>query len=99
MFELIAALYIVMLAAFAGYEIIGRVPSILHTPLMSGTNFIHGIVLIGAMIVLASAQTPLIRVIGFIAVLIATINAAGGYVVTLRMIAMFKTSQDKDKNS
>lgn len=96
MFELIAALYIVMLAAFAGYEIIGRVPSILHTPLMSGTNFIHGIVLIGAMVVLASAHSPLVRTIGFIGVLIATINAMGGYVVTLRMLAMFKNSQDKE---
>ena len=76
MFELIATLYIVMLAAFARYEIIGRVPSILHTPLMLGINFIPGIVLIGAMVVLASAQTPSIRVIGFIVVLIATINAA-----------------------
>ncbi len=76
--------------------IISRVPVILHTPLMSGSNFIHGIVLIGAMVVLGHADTTLERVIGFIAVLLGAGNAAGGYVVTERMLEMFKPSQKKD---
>jgi NAD(P) transhydrogenase subunit alpha len=85
-----AALYIFMLAAFTGYEVIARVPVILHTPLMSGSNFVHGVVLVGAMVVLGRAETPLEQVIGFIAVLFGAANAAGGYVVTERMLAMFK---------
>jgi len=89
--NLIPFLYIFMLAAFTGYEVISRVPVILHTPLMSGTNFIHGIILIGSMIALGQATTPLEQGIGFFAVLIATINAVGGYVVTARMLAMFNT--------
>lgn len=86
-------LYIFMLAAFTGYEVINRVPVILHTPLMSGTNFIHGIILIGSMIALGQATTILEQVLGFFAVFIATINAVGGYVVTERMLAMFNTTQ------
>lgn len=89
----ITFLYIFMLAAFTGYEVINRVPVILHTPLMSGTNFIHGIIVIGAMIALGEATTPLEQIIGFFAVLIATINAVGGYVVTERMLGMFKTER------
>ena len=87
------ALYIFLLAAVAGYEIIGRVPVILHTPLMSGSNFVHGIVLIGAMIVLGHADTTLEKVIGFIGVVMGAGNAAGGYVVTERMLEMFKSSK------
>ena len=87
------ALYIFMLAAFTGYEIIAKVPVILHTPLMSGSNFIHGIVLIGAMVVLGHADTTLEKDIGFIAVLLGAGNAAGGYVVTERMLDMFKSSK------
>ena len=87
------ALYIFMLAAFTGHEIISRVPVILHTPLMSGSNFVHGIVLVGAMVVLGHAQTPTEKVIGFIAVLLGAGNAAGGYVVTERMLEMFKSSK------
>ena len=86
------ALYIFMLAAFTGYEIIGRVPVILHTPLMSGSNFVHGIVMIGAMVVLGHADTTLEKTIGFIGVLLAAGNAVGGYVVTERMLEMFKSS-------
>ncbi|HVV69787.1 MAG TPA: NAD(P) transhydrogenase subunit alpha [Gammaproteobacteria bacterium] len=89
----ITFLYIFMLAAFTGYEVINRVPVILHTPLMSGTNFIHGIIVIGAMIALGQATTPLEQIIGFFAVLIATLNAVGGYVVTERMLGMFKTER------
>ena len=90
--EGIIALYIFMLAAIAGHVIISRVPVILHTPLMSGSNFIHGIVLIGAMVVLGHADTTLEKVIGFVAVLLGAGNAAGGYVVTERMLEMFKAS-------
>ncbi len=87
------ALYIFMLAAIAGHVIISRVPVILHTPLMSGSNFIHGIVLIGAMVVLGHADTTLEKAIGFVAVLMGAGNAAGGYVVTERMLEMFKSSR------
>lgn len=90
------ALYIVMLAAFCGHEIISRVPVILHTPLMSGSNFVHGIVVVGAMISLAHADTNLERAIGFIAVLLGAGNAVGGYVVTERMLEMFKSSKKKE---
>ena len=89
------ALYIFMLAAFTGYEIIGRVPVILHTPLMSGSNFVHGIVMIGAMVVLGHADTTPEKVIGYLAVLMGAGNAAGGYVVTERMLEMFKPSEKK----
>lgn len=89
------ALYIFMLAAFTGYEVISRVPVILHTPMMSGSNFIHGIVLVGATVVLGHAETPLEQVIGFIAVALAAGNAVGGYVATVRMLEMFKTSDNK----
>ncbi|MGH8272119.1 MAG: NAD(P) transhydrogenase subunit alpha [Gammaproteobacteria bacterium] len=89
------ALYIFMLAAFVGYEVISRVPSILHTPLMSGSNFIHGVVLVGAMIALGTAHGTLGRTIGFIAVVLAAANAVGGWVTTERMLAMFKTSKDE----
>lgn len=89
------ALYIFMLAAFTGYEIIARVPVILHTPLMSGSNFIHGIVLVGAMIALGHAETSFDIAIGFAGVLLGAGNAAGGYVVTERMLEMFKTSKPR----
>jgi NAD(P) transhydrogenase subunit alpha len=87
------ALYIFMLAAICGHVIISRVPVILHTPLMSGSNFVHGIVLVGAMVALGQAHTTLETVIGFIAVLLGAGNAAGGYVVTERMLDMFKSSR------
>ena len=90
------ALYIFMLAAIAGHVIISRVPVILHTPLMSGSNFIHGIVLIGAMVVLGHADTTLEKAIGFVAVALGAGNAAGGYVVTERMLEMFKSSKKSD---
>ena len=88
-------LYIFMLAAFTGYEVISRVPVILHTPLMSGSNFIHGVVLVGAMYALGHAETPLQVVLGFLAVLLGAANAAGGYVVTERMLAMFTPRKKK----
>jgi NAD(P) transhydrogenase subunit alpha len=86
------ALYIFMLAAFAGWVIIGNVPAILHTPLMSGSNFVHGIVVVGGLFALLNASTVLEQAIGFFAVLLGAGNAAGGYAVTDRMLAMFKTS-------
>jgi len=89
------ALYIFMLAAATGYEVISRVPVILHTPLMSGSNFVHGIVLVGAMVALGHADTTLEITIGFVGVLLGAMNAVGGYVVTERMLEMFKSSKDK----
>ena len=97
--EGVIALYIVMLAAFAGYEVISKVPVILHTPLMSGSNFVHGIVLVGAMVALGRADTVLEQVIGFIGVALGAGNAVGGYVVTERMLQMFKSSGQKKKES
>lgn len=87
------ALYIFMLAAFTGYEVISKVPVILHTPLMSGSNFVHGIVLVGAMVVLGQAQGAMEQLVGFVAVVLAAGNAVGGYVVTERMLEMFKSSK------
>src|SRR6056297_3699529 len=89
------ALYIFMLAAFTGYEIIARVPVILHTPLMSGPNFVHGIVLVGAMVALGKAESTIGIVIGFIGVVLGAGNAVGGYVVTERMLEMFKSSRER----
>jgi NAD(P) transhydrogenase subunit alpha len=91
------AVYIVMLAAFTGYVVISRVPAILHTPLMSGSNFIHGIVLVGAMVALGLATTPLEQVIGFVAVVLGAANVTGGYVVTERILQMFDRSTKKPK--
>jgi len=93
------ALYIFMLAAFVGYEVISRVPVILHTPLMSGSNFIHGIVLVGAMVALGLADSALEKTIGFLGVALAAGNAVGGYVVTERMLEMFKRSKGGDKDA
>ncbi len=90
--NLFTGLYIFMLAAFTGWVIVGRVPAILHTPLMSGSNFVHGIVVVGGLYALLNASTPEQQVIGFFAVLFGAGNAAGGYVVTKRMLAMFKVS-------
>ena len=92
------ALYIFMLAAFAGWVIIGNVPAILHTPLMSGSNFVHGIVVVGGIFALLNATTALEQGIGFFAVLMGAGNVAGGYAVTDRMLAMFKVSNDGHKS-
>jgi NAD(P) transhydrogenase subunit alpha len=92
------ALYIFMLAAFTGHEIIGKVPVILHTPLMSGSNFVHGIVVVGAMIALSRAATPLEQAVGALGVFLGAGNAVGGYVVTERMLEMFRTSKGPAKS-
>ncbi|HXQ48624.1 MAG TPA: NAD(P) transhydrogenase subunit alpha [Thermoplasmata archaeon] len=84
-----------MLAAFTGYVVISRVPVILHTPLMSGSNFIHGIVLVGAMVALGLATTTTEQIIGFIAVILGAANVTGGYVVTERILQMFDRSGRK----
>jgi NAD(P) transhydrogenase subunit alpha len=82
-----------VLAALIGFEVISNVPTILHTPLMSGSNAIHGIILVGALLIAANAQTSLQIVLGLLAVFMATINVVGGFVVTDRMLEMFKARQ------
>jgi len=88
----IQMVYIVILMIFLGIEIIGRVPSVLHTPLMSGANAIHGVVIIGAIIVMGKAEAGnyIALVLGFLAVVLGTLNVVGGFVVTDRMLEMFK---------
>lgn len=85
-------IYIVILSVFLGIEVIGRVPSVLHTPLMSGANAIHGVVIIGAIIVMGKAESDnlLALILGFLAVILGTLNVVGGFVVTDRMLEMFK---------
>lgn len=85
-------IYIVVLMVFVGIEVIGRVPSVLHTPLMSGANAIHGVVIIGAIIVMGNAEPDnyLALALGFIAVIVGTLNVVGGFVVTDRMLEMFR---------
>jgi NAD(P) transhydrogenase subunit alpha len=87
---IIAFLTVFALAAFVGIEVVSKVPSILHTPLMSGSNAIHGIVLVGALIVMGEAHGTGQLVLGFLAVFLATLNIVGGFVVTDRMLEMFK---------
>src|SRR6202023_3860148 len=84
---------IFVLAIFIGFEVISKVPTILHTPLMSGTNAIHGIILVGAILIAATASDPLQIILGLVAVILATINVVGGFVVTDRMLEMFKGRQ------
>jgi len=88
--ELVLGIYVFIMAIFVGFEVIARVPSVLHTPLMSGTNAIHGIVVLGAFLVAGSADTPLLHALGFIAVVFGAANVFGGFVVTDRMLEMFK---------
>ena len=87
---LLNSITVFVLAVFIGFEIISKVPAMLHTPLMSGTNAIHGIVLVGAMLVAGSADSTLEQVLAFIAVVFATVNVVGGFLVTDRMLEMFK---------
>ena len=88
--EAIVAAYVFMLAIFVGFEVVSKVPSTLHTPLMSGANAIHGIVIVGAMLVASVIGGPIGTVLGFLAVVLGTANVVGGFVVTDRMLAMFK---------
>ena len=95
----LAMIYIFILAIFTGVEVISRVPTILHTPLMSGANAIHGIVLIGGIILLGtSGENDVLFGLGFIAVILGTLNVVGGFVVTDRMLEMFKAKAPKKPN-
>ena len=88
--ELLSAITVFVLAILVGFEVISKVPATLHTPLMSGANSIHGIVLIGSMLIAASATGPLSQVLSLVAVAFAAMNVVGGYVVTDRMLQMFR---------
>jgi len=83
-------IFIIVLSVFLGIEVISHVPAVLHTPLMSGSNAIHGVVIIGAIIVMGHADSTLSLILGFIAVILGTLNVVGGFVVTDRMLEMFK---------
>ena len=88
---LVTELTVLLLAIFLGFEVISKVPAMLHTPLMSGTNAIHGIVIVGAIVVAGSShQDTLVRIVGLVAVVLGSANVAGGFVVTDRMLEMFK---------
>lgn len=86
----IELIYLIVLMIFVGVELISHVPSVLHTPLMSGANAIHGVVIIGAIIVMGQAETTASLILGFLAVILGTLNVVGGFVVTDRMLEMFK---------
>ena len=88
--EFLLGVYVFLLAIFLGFELIGRVPSTLHTPLMSGTNAIHGIVVLGAMLILGQVDSFILQAIAFIAVILGAANVFGGFVVTDRMLEMFR---------
>ena len=89
-FELLSALFILVLAAFVGYEVVSKVPTMLHTPLMSGANAVHGVIVVGAMLVAATADSAIAIVLAFLGVVLGTINVVGGFTVTDRMLEMFK---------
>ncbi len=90
-------LYVFVLAVFVGFEVISKVPVVLHTPLMSGTNAIHGIVVVGGILILGFARTPLEMTLGFVAVVFGAMNLAGGFVVTDRMLEMFKSAKPRQR--
>ena len=92
---LLTSITVFVLAVFLGFELISRVPTLLHTPLMSGTNAIHGIILVGAMLIAGSADSDLEKVLAFVAVVFGTINVVGGFLVTDRMLEMFKRKPPK----
>jgi NAD(P) transhydrogenase subunit alpha len=96
--ELLSAITLFVLAILVGFEVISKVPATLHTPLMSGANSIHGIVLVGAMLIAATADNPLSQILSFVAVAFATMNVVGGYVVTDRMLQMFRKKPVAPKN-
>lgn len=95
---LVIELTILVLAIFLGFEVISKVPAMLHTPLMSGTNFIHGIVIVGAIIILGTADDSFTKIVGFIAMVLATANVVGGWFVTDRMLEMFKRRPEPKKD-
>lgn len=87
-------IYLIILMVFVGIELIGHVPSVLHTPLMSGANAIHGVVIIGSIIVMGQADSYSALILGFLAVVLGTLNVVGGFVVTDRMLEMFKKKKN-----
>jgi proton-translocating NAD(P)+ transhydrogenase subunit alpha len=95
--QLVTSLTIFALAALLGLELIGRVPALLHTPLMSGTNAIHGIIVVGAMIVAGTADSTVEQVLAFVAIVFGTVNVVGGFLVTDRMLEMFKRRPERDE--
>lgn len=95
--ELLSQLAILIIAAFLGFELISRVPNLLHTPLMSATNAIHGVILVGGMITLAEATEPIIMAVGFVAVVFGAANVVGGFWVTNRMLGMFRPPRPRVK--
>lgn len=97
MSELLVGITVFVLAAFVGFEVISKVPRTLHTPLMSGANAISGITLIGAVTAAGVGATPLAQVLGFLAVVAATVNVVGGFLVTDRMLGMFRRPKDEDR--
>jgi len=99
MSELLVGITVFVLAAFVGFEIISKVPPTLHTPLMSGANAISGITIIGAIAAAGLSATSLAQILGFLAVVTATINVVGGFLVTDRMLEMFKSRRDRDRAS
>jgi H+-translocating NAD(P) transhydrogenase subunit alpha len=96
--ELLTEFTYFVLAIFVGIEVISKVPTLLHTPLMSGTNAIHGIILVGAIVIASNAKSPLEIVLGFVAIVLATLNVVGGFVVTDRMLEMFKGRQSPPRS-
>ena len=96
--SLVIELTILALAIFLGFEVISKVPAMLHTPLMSGTNFIHGIVIVGAIAILGTADDTLLKIVGFVAMVLATANVVGGWFVTDRMLEMFKRRPEPPKD-
>jgi H+-translocating NAD(P) transhydrogenase subunit alpha len=97
-FALVSAVFILVLAAFVGYEVVSKVPTMLHTPLMSGANAVHGVIVVGAMLVAATADTPIAIVLAFVAVILGTINVVGGFVVTDRMLEMFRKRPNEPRD-
>jgi H+-translocating NAD(P) transhydrogenase subunit alpha len=99
-YQLVTEITILLLAAFVGFEVISKVPTLLHTPLMSGTNAIHGIVIVGAIIVMGAHHPGwFMRLVAFVAVVLATANVVGGFVVTDRMLEMFKKREEPRKET
>jgi NAD(P) transhydrogenase subunit alpha len=97
--DLVFGLYIFALATFVGYQVISRVPALLHTPLMSGTNAISGISLVGSLVAAGAKHNQVSTILGFIAVIAATTNVVGGFMITDRMLRMFKAKQQPGRGS
>lgn len=95
--QLLAQLAVLVITAFLGFELISRVPNLLHTPLMSATNAIHGVILVGGMITLASESSTIIKAVGFFAVVFGAVNVVGGFWVTNRMLGMFRPPRARVK--